>query len=50
MDHLQNTANSNSLNRGVNHSLEIYGNLYGKSEISYTLGRKPYEKWEISYA
>ena len=36
--------------RGVNHLLEISGNLYNKSEISYALGRIPSEKWEISYA
>ena len=34
----------------LNHSLEIYGNLYKKSEISYALGRNPFEKWESSYS
>ena len=37
-------------NRGVNHLLEISGNLHKKSEISYALGRNPVYKWEISYA
>ena len=36
--------------RGVNHSLEISGNPYKKSEILYALARNPFEKWEISYA
>ena len=38
------------INRGVNHSLEIFGNPYEKSEISYAFGRNPFEKREISYA
>ena len=37
------------IGRGENHSLEISGNLYNKSEIAYALGKNPFEKWEISY-
>ena len=37
------------LGRGENHLLEIFGNPYEKSEISYALTRNPFEKWEISY-
>ena len=36
--------------RGVNHSLEISGNPYKKSEISYAQARNLLEKSEISYA
>ena len=36
--------------RGVNHSLEISGNPYTKSEISYAESRNPFEKSEILYA
>ena len=36
--------------RGVNHSLEISGNIYGKSKISYALARNSFVKWEMSYA
>ena len=35
--------------RGENHLLEIFGNPYEKSEISYALARNPFEKREISY-
>ena len=34
------------LDRGENHSLEIFGNPYPKSEISYAWA----ERWEILYA
>ena len=33
-----------------NHLLEISGNPYEKSEISYALARNPFEKLEISNA
>ena len=32
-----------NLTRGVNHSLEIFGNLYNKTEISYAWSRNPFE-------
>ena len=32
------------LYRGENHLLEIFRNLYDKSEISYALGRHPFKK------
>ena len=35
--------------RGENHLLEIFGNPYEKSEISYALARNPFEKREILY-
>ena len=35
--------------RGENHMLQIFGNPYEKSEISYALARNPFEKLEISY-
>ena len=35
--------------RGVNHLLEISGDPYKKSEISYTQAIKPFEKLKISY-
>ena len=38
------------IHRGVNHSLEIPGNPYKKSEISYVFFGNPFEKLEISYA
>ena len=38
-----------NLRRGVNHSLEISGNPYKKSEISYAWTKNPFEKSEISY-